>query len=65
MMRTGLSPGEALGLGWEHVDLDAATVRVARTLECRKRTLVDDTKRQSRKRVVSLEPELRAVLRER
>jgi integrase len=65
MMLTGLGPGEALGLGWDHLDLDAATLRVARTVECKARTIVEDTKRPSRKRVVPLVPELRALLRER
>src|SRR5690606_33382777 len=65
MMLTGLGPGEALALGWEHVDLDAGTLRVVRTLDCKARVLVNDTKRPSRRRVVPLAPELRALLRER
>jgi integrase len=65
MMLTGLGPGEALGLGWDHLDLEVATLRVARTVECKARTIVEDTKRPSRKRLVPLVPELRALLRER
>lgn len=65
MMLTGLGPGEALGLGWEHVDLTQGHLRVARTLDCKSRELVAGTKRESRKRVVPLVPELRGVLRER
>src|SRR5690606_22273652 len=65
MMLTGLGPGEALALGWEHVDRDAGTLRVARTLDCQARAVVDDTKRPSRRRVVPLAPELQAVLRAR
>ena len=64
-MLTGLGLGEAMGLGWEHVDCDTATLRVVRTVECKARTIVEDTKRPSRKRVVPLVPELRAILRER
>jgi len=30
LMGTGLRPGEALGLGWEHVELEAASLRVER-----------------------------------
>jgi len=65
MMLTGLGPGEALGLGWEHLDLDASSLRLVRTLECKGRTIVDDTKRESRKRAVPIVPELRSMLRER
>jgi integrase len=65
MLLTGLGPGEALGLGWEHLDLDAGMLRVARTLDTRAGVLVDDAKRESRKRVVPLVPERRAMLRER
>jgi integrase len=65
MMLTGLGPGEALGLGWEHIDLDTGTLRVVRTLDCKARRLIDDTKRPSRKRVVPLVPELHQTLRER
>ena len=56
MMLTGLGPGEALGLGWDHLDFDAATLRVARTVECKARKIVEDTKRPSRKRVVPSSP---------
>lgn len=65
MMLTGLGPGEALALGWEHIDLEAGTLRVARSLDCKARMLVDDTKRPCRRRVVPLALELRAGLRER
>jgi integrase len=65
MMLTGLGPGEALGLGWEHLDLEAGELRVRRTLDTEVRVLVDDTKRPSRRRTVPLVPELRAILRER
>ncbi len=65
MMLTGLGPGEALALGWEHLDLEGGTLRVARTLDCKAGQLVEDTKRPSRKRVVPLVPALQAALRER
>jgi integrase len=65
MMLTGLGPGEALALGWEHLDLDAGTLRVQRTLDTKAGELVNDTKRPTRKRTVPLVPELRGVLRER
>jgi integrase len=65
MMLTGLGPGEALALGWEHLDLEAGALRVARTLDCKARQLVEDTKRPSRKRAVPLVPELRTALQER
>jgi len=32
LFSTGLRRGEALGIGWEHLDLDAGTLRVARSL---------------------------------
>ena len=65
MMLTGLGPGESLALGWEHLELGAGTLRVARTLDCKARRLVDDTKRPSRRHVVPLVAELRTLLRER
>jgi len=65
MLLTGLGPGEALGLGWQQVDLDAGELRVVRTLDCKARVLVDDTKRASRRRSVPLVPEVRATLRKR
>lgn len=65
MMLTGLGPGEALALDWTHLDLDAGTLRVVRTLDCKARALVDDTKRPTRRRTVPLAPELRALLRKR
>ena len=65
MMLTGLGPSEALALGWEHLDLEAGTLRVARTLDCKALQLIEDTKRPSRKRVVPLVTDLRGVLRER
>src|SRR5262249_26523174 len=65
MMLTGLGPGEALGIGWDHLDLEAATLRGARTVECKGRPIGEDTKRPSRRRGSPLVPELRALLRER
>lgn len=65
MAFTGVGPSEALGLGWEHVDLDAATLRVVRTVECKARAIIEDTKRPTRRRELPLVPELRATLRER
>ena len=65
LMFTGLSPNEALALGWEHVDLRAGLVRVERTLDCKTRELVEDTKRPARRRTVPLAAELRAMLLER
>lgn len=64
LMLTGLSPNEALGLGWQHVDLDGEFVRVERTLDCKRRTLIEDTKRPSRRREVPLVSEILRVLRE-
>ncbi|MCP5059478.1 MAG: site-specific integrase [bacterium] len=64
MMLTGLGPGEALALGWEHLDLDAGALRVARTLDCKKRVLIDGAKRPTRLRQVPLAAELRQKLRE-
>ena len=63
MMLTGLGPGEALGLGWEHLDLDAGTLRMARTLDCESGVFVYDAKRESRKRTVPLVRELRDATR--
>jgi integrase len=65
MMLTGLGPGEVLALAWEHLDLEAGVLRVARTLDTKAGELVEDTKRPSRKRVVPLVSELRGLLRER
>lgn len=65
LMFTGLSPNEALALGWEHVDLDAGSVRIVRTVDTKTRRLVNDTKRPSRKRTVPFAGELRRKLRER
>jgi integrase len=65
MLYAGLSPHEALALGWEHFDLDTGTLRVARTLDAKARKLVNDTKRPTRRRTVPLAAELRSLLRER
>jgi integrase len=65
MMLTGLGPGEALGLGWEHVDREGGVLRVVQTLDCKTRTLVDGTKRGGRTRAVPIVPELRQTLAER
>ena len=64
MLLTGLGPGEALGLGWEHLDLEAGTLRVARTLDPRRaaRAGHEAPEPQARR---PLMPELRAMLRER
>ena len=64
LMFTGLSPNEALALGWVHVDLRAGLVRVERTVDCKTRELVEDAKRPARRRTVPLAAELRAMLLE-
>lgn len=65
MMLSGMGPGEALALDWQHVDLEAGTLRVAQTLDTTARKIVNDTKRQSRKRTLPMVPEVRTMLRRR
>jgi len=66
LLWTGLSPGEALALGWEHLDLVGGTLTVARTLDCKTHKLLEgQAKRDSRLREVPLPQELRSALRER
>jgi len=64
MMQPALGPGEALGLGWEHLDLEGGELRLVRTLDCKGRRLVDDVKRPKRLRTLPLPPEVRRTLRE-
>ncbi len=54
-LTTGLSRGELLGLEWRHIDLQAATVTVDQTAQCRgTQKLRAQTKTQTRRRIVSL-----------
>jgi integrase len=65
---TGLRPGEALGLAWEHMDLEAGVLRVQRALG--RTTMKDDKQgwalaepktRRSRRAVPLPEPVVRAL----
>jgi integrase len=61
---TGLRRGEALGLRWEDVDLDAGTVLVRRNLTLvNGRTVVQETKTKHGRRKVALDPATVAALR--
>jgi integrase len=61
---TGLRRGEALGLRWQDVDLEAARLCVRRALvPCGKEVLVSEPKTARGRRVVALDPETVAVLR--
>jgi integrase len=66
MMLCGLNPSEALGLGWEHLDLsEQARLSVVRVLDTQARVLVNKVKRPKRRRDVPIPSELRPLLRER
>jgi integrase/predicted RNA-binding Zn-ribbon protein involved in translation (DUF1610 family) len=61
---TGLRRGEALGLRWEDLDLEAGRLCVRRALvPCGKEVLVSEPKTARGRRVVALDPETVAVLR--
>ena len=60
---TGLRRGEALGLRWEDVDLEAGRLAVRRALvPCGREVLVSEPKTARGRRVVALDPETVAVL---
>lgn len=63
----GLRQGEALGLDWAAVDLDAGTIRVRRALQRQagKGLVIVEPKSQRSKRTVATPPELTAQLRAR
>ena len=65
MLTTGLRPGEALGLCWDAVDLDAGllTVRRAVRLERGKAQLVDELKTAAAYRTIALPTPAVDVLR--
>jgi integrase len=65
MLTTGLRPGEALGLCWDSVDLDAATLTVRRAvrLERGKARLVDEVKTKASYRTIGLAAPAVEVLR--
>jgi integrase len=61
---TGLRRGEALALRWEHVDLDAGTLRVAATTARVGKRLVTSTPKTERaRRTVPLSPAVVAMLK--
>jgi integrase len=62
LMGTGLRPGEARALGWEHVDLAAGTARVERSVDDEDRFSAPKTEKG--KRSVPLPTEVRQALRE-
>lgn len=63
LMETGMRPGEALALGWEHVDLDAGEVRVERAVDDRGEFHAPKTEK-GRRLVPVARPGLRQLLRE-
>jgi integrase len=64
LAETGLRRSEALALDWPHVDLDASTLRVERTLTKTKAGWVlDEPKTESGVRTVALSPPLVMALR--
>lgn len=65
MLTTGLRPGEALGLCWDSVDVDAGTLTVRRAvrLERGKARLVDDVKTKAAFRTIGLPAPAVDVLR--
>ena len=65
LLGTGLRRGEAIGLRWEHIDLDAGTLRVARSETAVRGQVVesDDTKSPAGIRTILLGDELVAILR--
>jgi integrase len=61
---TGMRRGEALGLRWEDVDLEAGRLAVRRALvPCGKEVLVSEPKTACGRRVVALDPQTVAVLK--
>jgi integrase len=61
---TGLRKGEALGLSWDRVDLDAGTLRVASTLgRIGNRLVLSEPKTQRSRRTVPLSAPVVAMLR--
>jgi integrase len=61
---TGLRRGEALALRWEHVDLDAGTLRVtATTARVGKRLVTSTPKTERSRRTVPLSPAVVAMLK--
>lgn len=62
LMGTGLRPGEARALAWEHVDLGTGVVRVERSVDDEGR--IHPPKTEKGRRAVPLPPEVRQALRE-
>lgn len=60
LMGTGLRPGEALALGWEHLDLDQGVARVERTVDDRGE--FHEPKTAKGRRAAPLPPEVRRAL---
>lgn len=61
---TGLRKGEALGLSWERVDLDAGTLAVRATLgRIGNRLVISEPKTERSRRMVPLSPAVVAMLR--
>lgn len=65
MLLTGLRPGEALGLCWDAVDLQAATITVCRAvrIDRARPTLVDELKTSASFRTIGLGERAVEVLR--
>ena len=62
---TGMRRGEALGLRWQDVDLEAGRLSVRRApVPCGREVLVSEPKTACGRRVVALDPETVAVLKD-
>jgi integrase len=67
LLMLGLRPSEALGLGWEHVDLDAGSVKIHRPLRRghRSRLELDELKTKGSRRSLALPEPVVVALRGR
>ena len=62
LMGTGLRPGEALALGWEHIDLEDGSLRVERSVD--DQGVFAEPKTEKGRRAVPLTPTVLQSLRE-
>lgn len=65
MVTTGLRPGEAAGILWENVDLDAGTIHVRTQVATidRKASIVDELKTARSRRTVAIPPAIVDMMR--